>query len=312
MIKLSHSYLLLLLVAVFFSACEDDDDPPTNNDDDAPVNLTGLDFSESEDGDFDAIYSGLVGALQQNANITVVAELDHQANAQSVNKDLGETKLVVFGNPALGTPLMLENQRAGIDLPQKFLVYKGSDDDVVVSYNNTNYLGRRHGVENVSTLAQIGQALSNLAGGSTMANIVATSNNTVTRDQGLIEITSALSVEATADKLLALIDGNPALGLVADINHAGNPVAMSMNLRPTRLIMFGNPNLGTPLMQDKRSIGLDLPQKMLIFEEEDGTVKVVYNDINYLVGRHGVSVSTPEIAMIETALGNIAMNITSL
>lgn len=64
--------------------------------------------------------------------------------------------------------------------------------------------------------------------------------------------------------------------------------------------MFGNPNLGTPLMQNTQTIGLDLPQKILVFQTEDGAVKVSYNDPLYLKERHGI---TENAAILEKIIG---------
>ena len=63
---------------------------------------------------------------------------------------------------------------------------------------------------------------------------------------------------------------------------------MEKKLRPTEVFIFGNPKAGTPLMQCKQTIAIDLPQKMLLYEDEQGKTWVVYNDPAYLAERHGL------------------------
>ena len=102
-------------------ACSDDDkqtNPPEET-----VNspsATGLIYFQST-LNMDGSYSNLKTALADNDNISIVQELNHSQNATSVDLDLDPTQIIFFGNPNLGTPLMQENQLAGLDLPQRVL-----------------------------------------------------------------------------------------------------------------------------------------------------------------------------------------------
>ena len=77
-------------------------------------------------------------------------------------------------------------------------------------------------------------------------------------------------------------------------------------LRPTEVIIFGNPNVGAPLMQCSQSVAIDLPQKALISEDEAGQVWLSYNDPKYLEKRHGIKECVEVIKKIENALSNFA------
>jgi uncharacterized protein (DUF302 family) len=85
---------------------------------------------------------------------------------------------------------------------------------------------------------------------------------------------SRYSVAETADRLQAVIEKNGAM-VVARVDHAANAEAVGMELAPTTLMIFGNPMLGTPIMQENSLAGLDLPMKVLIWEE-DGATKIAY------------------------------------
>jgi len=78
--------------------------------------------------------------------ITIFARVDHAAGAKKVGKELAPTQLLIFGNPKLGTPLMLSNRNIGLDLPLKALAWQDSDGKVRVSYNDPAYLKSRHGI----------------------------------------------------------------------------------------------------------------------------------------------------------------------
>lgn len=87
----------------------------------------------------------LTSALETRG-VTVFAVVDHAAGAASVGRELQPTTLVVFGNPALGAPLMGEAQTAGIDLPMKALIYEDASGGVWFAYNDPASIARRHGL----------------------------------------------------------------------------------------------------------------------------------------------------------------------
>ena len=122
---------------------------------------------------------------------------------------------------------------------------------------------------------------------------------------GIITKTSNVSFEQTYQQLRDVIDNNPNLKIIAELNHQANAASVDLNLAPTRIIMFGNPRLGTPLMQNAQTIGLDLPQKILVYQEASGVVKVAYNDPLYLKDRHGVSQNEAILEKISGALNKL-------
>ncbi len=128
---------------------------------------------------------------------------------------------------------------------------------------------------------------------------------------GIITKESQLSFEETYSKLKMIITNNPNLKLLFELDHSANAAKVDKTLRPTRILMFGNPNLGTPLMTAGNNTGLDLPQKMLVQQKEDGTVTVSYNDPQYLVSRHGIEGQDDIIQKVSGALDKISSGATS-
>lgn len=93
---------------------------------------------------------------------------------------------------------------------------------------------------------------------------------------------------------------------VATIDHAANAASVGESLRPTTLLIFGNPGVGTPLMQERQSVGIDLPQKLLVWESANGEVNVTYNDPEGIADRHGLEKQDDRIEKIDEALATLA------
>jgi len=106
-------------------------------------------------------------------------------------------------------------------------------------------------------------------------------------DNGLITIKSARSVKETIDRLVADIKSK-GMTVFARIDHAAGAKEVSLTLAPTELLIFGNAKAGTPLMQARQQIGIDLPLKMLAWEDPSGTRWLSYNDPAWLATRHGL------------------------
>ncbi len=106
-------------------------------------------------------------------------------------------------------------------------------------------------------------------------------------DDGLVKKLSAHSVQTTMNSLENLVR-NKGLTVFAHIDHAAGATAVGEDMLPTELLLFGNPAIGTKLMTSQRTVGIDLPIKVLIWEEPDGKVWIAYNDPAYLAERHGI------------------------
>jgi uncharacterized protein (DUF302 family) len=106
-------------------------------------------------------------------------------------------------------------------------------------------------------------------------------------DDSLVTVRSPYSVQETVDRLVEAVTRH-GLTVFARIDHAANAVEVGMPLRPTQLLIFGNPRAGTPLMQDRQVVGLDLPVRALAWEDAGEQVKVTYTDPHRLAQRYGL------------------------
>lgn len=123
--------------------------------------------------------------------------------------------------------------------------------------------------------------------------------------EGMITIESEHSVEKTADKLVSVLK-DKGMTVMNRINHTAGAKKAGFELRPTEVIIFGNPKVGTPLMQCAQSVAIDLPQKALIWEDEEGHVWLGYNDPTYLKVRHRIKDCDKVLKKVDNALRNFA------
>jgi uncharacterized protein (DUF302 family) len=123
---------------------------------------------------------------------------------------------------------------------------------------------------------------------------------------GIVNKPSKHSVDETVGKLQNILEAK-GITLFALVDHSGEAAKVGMKMRPTKLLIFGNPKGGTPLMLAAPSIALDLPLKILIWQDDQEKVWVSYNTPEYLAERHGLPPHLLQnIAILETLASSIA------
>lgn len=125
--------------------------------------------------------------------------------------------------------------------------------------------------------------------------------------QGLVTVQSRLAFAETVAALTAEIKKRGAT-VFAEIDHARGAADAGLPLRPTTVIVFGNAKGGTPLMQAAQTIGIDLPLKILVWEDEQEKVFASYNEPTWLAARHGID-NSPVPAAMTTLLEAITTSI---
>ena len=127
-------------------------------------------------------------------------------------------------------------------------------------------------------------------------------------DDGLVSVVSRFSARETMGRLLAALPARN-MTVFARVDHAANATAAGMSLRPTELVIFGNPKGGTVLMQDQQRAGIDLPLKALVWEDADGKAWITYNDPAWIARRHGLD-NDAAIEVMAKAMNAIAQDAT--
>ncbi len=149
---------------------------------------------------------------------------------------------------------------------------------------------------------------------SSMQEIARSRNNTISRSKrkanGIVKLKSRYTVEETVQRFESIAK-EQGLNIVATVNHQAGAASVNQELRPTQVIIFGNPAAGTPLMQCNQTAGIDLPQKALVWQDEEGQVWLGYNSPKYLSHRHKLSGCADEsLERIGNALKMLAQKVT--
>ena len=126
-----------------------------------------------------------------------------------------------------------------------------------------------------------------------------------TNVNGIIKIKSAHSVTETINKLETVLT-KKGMTIFKRVNHTAGAEKAGLQLRPTELLIFGNPKVGTPLMLCSQTAALDLPQKALAYEDKNGQVWLAYNDPAYMAKRHDTKGCDAAIQKVTNALANFS------
>jgi len=118
--------------------------------------------------------------------------------------------------------------------------------------------------------------------------------------KGIIDKPSNHSVDQTVENLKGILQSK-GIKLFALVDHSGEAEKVGMNMRPTKLLIFGSPKAGTPLMLAARSVAIDLPLKILVWQDDQGKVWVSFNSSEYLKERHALPQDLLQnISVVET------------
>jgi uncharacterized protein (DUF302 family) len=120
------------------------------------------------------------------------------------------------------------------------------------------------------------------------------------KGEGIVSTRSKHTVDQTVERLKGIL-AQKAVTLFALVDHSGEAAKVGMKMLPTKLLIFGSPKAGTPVMQSAPSIAIDLPLKILVWEDSEGAVWASYNSAEYLQQRHDVPGELlPTLKVVET------------
>ena len=124
-------------------------------------------------------------------------------------------------------------------------------------------------------------------------------------ESGIVTVESSHSVDQTVEKIEELLRAK-GVKLFALVDHSGEAERVGLHMRPTKLLIFGHPKAGTPLMIASPSVAIDLPLKILVAEDEAGRVWISYNSPEYLQARHGFPLELTENIAVVAGLAQSA------
>ena len=246
----------------------------------------------------------LLTIINKNKKLGLVAHFQHHEMAATKGLALEKTHAVFFGNPQLGTPLIQKDQLIALDLPQKIITFDQGKNSYLYRLS-TSYLADRYAVSfsDLSTMTGALDALSQKIADNQNRDM---KDPDIEQHQGIITQKSNKTFDQAVEAIKQQIGNAESINIMAELDHQKNATSVDMELRPTHVIMFGNPQVGIPLMQKNRSVAVELPMKILIFQDENGDVKVAYNDMQFLFDRYKTNLKENYGAKINGVLKKIA------
>src|SRR5215469_2716704 len=133
----------------------------------------------------------------------------------------------------------------------------------------------------------------------------ASAGSPVKKKNGIVDVRSNHSVDETVDRVKNILQSK-GVTLFAVIDHSGEAAKVGMKMPPTKLLIFGSPKGGTPLMLAAPSVAIDLPLKLLVAQGADGKTTISYNSAEYLKQRHGLPAELLENIAVVDALASKA------
>ena len=121
----------------------------------------------------------------------------------------------------------------------------------------------------------------------------ASNGSTSMPENGLVSVQSRSPAPETVERLLSAL-AKRKLAIYARVDHAAGAASVGLQLRPTELVIFGNPRAGTPLMQAAQTLGIDFPLKALVWQDEGGKTWLAYNDAAWFAERHGLGAASAD------------------
>ncbi len=244
-------------------------------------------------------------AKLEEQGFTIPLTINHSAAAASVKLELGPNQVIYARPPRrLEKQQLLKSQTIGLDLPLKFHLFE-DNDEVKLAVNSISYLIDRHQLNINDFVLSLTDRLTGQFG--TVVN------------SGVVSVQSNRSVDETVQALQDAITVNLDVRIPLVLNYADSRENLPNNrsrknrfagksrsrLTPV-LIVFGNPNVGTPLMQSNPQFGIDLPLEFLVWESPDGQVNISYNDPQFLADRFDVVDQDARIEGISNALKTLS------
>lgn len=220
-----------------------------------------------------------------SARLDEVLQIDHARLAAQAGVSMPPARVLLFSDPAIVTRLLQGNPRAGLDLPFRVLAYEGPDGPAV-AYTDAAFLRVRHGLDDSETLAAFDRALQGVLV-DLEAPTQAVPVEGLNRDQGILELVSNRGYRDTIDRLKQAVMAQEDTVWFGEIDYAAEARALGKNLQPATLLLFGGPAPGGVAMAEYPRLGLDaFCQKLLVYEDDGGQVRVLFNSIAALAQLH--------------------------
>lgn len=239
----------------------------------------------------DKLYHTLEHNVRANPELEVIVDIDHSRLAAKAGSSMPPAHVLIWSDSKLEADILKLNRLAAIDLPLRALVFEdqGTGKAAVIS-NSFGYIAHRHSLPDDEKLraryeAAIGEAMKGIPD-----SAIAKFPFDKMQEAGLVTLKSSHDFAATEKRVLDAINAQTDTVSFGVVDFSARSKKRGVTVEPMRLILFGGPGPGGKAMKSAPTLGLDaFCQKLLIWQDADGTVRVTFNDLLVLAQRQQVS-----------------------
>lgn len=216
-----------------------------------------------------------------NAEMTLVASLDHHRMAKEAGVYTPPAIAGIFSDPKINTAILAKSDPlVGLDLPFKYLSYSEADTvKANLAYTSAAFIAKRHNLSD-ETLADYKSKLNSSLDTFDAALISSTNIDGLEAGFGMVKIQSDLDFKSTVEKLKAIVNAQSDTRWFGEIDYKSEAKAFDVELNPNTLLLFGGPAPGGKAMMTTPKIGLDaFCQKLLVYQNDKDEVWIAFNDI---------------------------------
>jgi len=230
------------------------------------------------------------------ADLKTVVTIDHSRLAADAGVTMPPSVVTIYSDPAVNAALMEINPRVGLDLPQKILVFDEAGKPMV-AFPTSAFLAKRHGIRDVGALRRYDSAMSIGLRGLEVESLAPVEADGLTRDYGISELVSDFSHAESIVRLKDVVMKQGDTVWFGEIDLKSKATADGVESADATLLLFGGPKPGGVAMAKFPKLGLDaFCQKLLVYEDSSGNVKVIFNDIVAMAKLHyGTSEKAHEV-----------------
>lgn len=280
--KQLHKFISLLILLCFIVSCKDS----SQKEDISKISekiSPGLIFTKTDD--LEEAAENFKSYVDTDRTLEISTAIDHVQNAKDVNLELTPNEVYYVDNPRYSIPLIEENPMMAFEFPIRIGFYEIDGENFIVS-RSENYFLNRYNLPKSAALRSIGALSETFLKQSSKAAYTQDSPIDSLNGNGIISRTSSKSFKETISSLEKEIQDNEDLILFESKDFTKEAAGIGASLRPLHLFVFGNPKVGTKLMQQNPNFSIDLPLKFIVEETEDNKILVHFQDLNFTAKLH--------------------------
>lgn len=255
----------------------------------------GQPVSESRFVEPDKLFRILEANVRARAECEVIVDIDHARLAAEAGSPMPPCHVLIWSDPKLDAAILQHNPMAAVDLPLRILAYEDQETGkAAIIANSYEFLANRYSLPDDQAIRSSYEAAISHATKDIPDEVIARFPSDSMPDPGLVTLTSTHDFATTEKRILDAINAQSDTVRFGTVDFAERSKTAGVDLRPLRLILFGGPGPGGKAMASAPTLGLDaFCQKLLIWQDEAGTVHVTFNDLLALAKRQKVSGGLP-------------------